>query len=108
MSDSDEEEDEDEDKIPDILAVNKSKEDKGPERVKIKLKLQEEDGKVHTVKIYKDDPFHSLVQKLKEKWNESQITLRIDGEDIPPGETPEGLHMEDDEIVDVHIRRSSR
>ncbi|KAL2628526.1 hypothetical protein R1flu_013212 [Riccia fluitans] len=78
-------------------------------REKITLQLQEQGGKIHVVKIFYDDTFEKLLAIFSEKIAKRPSTdfiLRFDGTTIDPRKTPKGLELEDEDMIEIHMKTS--
>ncbi|BBN07054.1 hypothetical protein MPTK1_4g00580 [Marchantia polymorpha subsp. ruderalis] len=78
-------------------------------REKIVLQLQEQDGKTHPVKLYLDDKLEKLFMIFAEKFAKrpvSNFTFRFDGRALDPQATPKELELEDEDIIEVHVKVS--
>ncbi|KAJ4848982.1 hypothetical protein Tsubulata_018721 [Turnera subulata] len=77
------------------------------ERAKIVIKIQ---GK-HEVKhfrVYKDEKFELLFKGYADKIKEDikNLVFVFDGEKVNPTATPDTLEMEDDDMIEVDVRKS--
>ncbi|XAR72303.1 hypothetical protein NMG60_11018894 [Bertholletia excelsa] len=77
------------------------------ERAKIVISFQEKEG-VNLFRVYKDEKFERLFKMYadKSKLNLQKLVFCFDGDKISPAATPEGLGMEDDDIIEVHVKSS--
>ncbi|MED6132299.1 hypothetical protein PIB30_017733 [Stylosanthes scabra] len=80
---------------------------KPTERPKILISIQDK-GERKPVRVYRDDKFERIFKMYAEKLgcDQKQIVLSFDGDKISPSETPDTLGMEDDDIVEVHVKPS--
>ncbi|KAJ9548868.1 hypothetical protein OSB04_021411, partial [Centaurea solstitialis] len=77
------------------------------ERPKIVISVQEKDG-LKQFRIYKDDKFERLFKMYADKGKHKveSLVFCFDGDKINPTATPSSLDMEDDDIIEVHIKSS--
>ncbi|KAH1231076.1 NFATC2-interacting protein [Glycine max] len=77
------------------------------ERAKIVVSVQDKDG-TKQIRMFMDDKFERIVKTYAEKikCNLKQIVLSFDGDKISSSETPASLGMEDDDIIEVHVKSS--
>ncbi|KVH96265.1 uncharacterized protein LOC112528433 [Cynara cardunculus var. scolymus] len=77
------------------------------ERPKIVISIQEKDG-LKQFRIYKDDKFERLFKMYADKVKHKieSLVFCFDGDKIDPKATPSSLEMEDDDIVEVHVKSS--
>ncbi|TKY50899.1 Small ubiquitin-related modifier 2-B [Spatholobus suberectus] len=77
------------------------------ERAKIVISVQDKDG-TKQIRMFMDDKFERIVKTYAEKikCDLKQIVLSFDGDKISSSETPAGLGMEDDDIIEVHVKSS--
>ncbi|MED6137515.1 hypothetical protein PIB30_118746 [Stylosanthes scabra] len=80
---------------------------KPTERPKILISIQDK-GERKPVRVYRDDKFDRIFKMYAEKLgcDQKQIVLSFDGDKISPSETPDTLGMEDDDIIEVHVKSS--
>ncbi|RDX82250.1 hypothetical protein CR513_36987 [Mucuna pruriens] len=92
------------------------------ERAKIVISVQDKDGtkQIRMFMVYNsfsrytlcrqctDDKFERIVKTYAEKikCDVKQIVLSFDGDKISSSETPASLGMEDDDIIEVHVKSS--
>ncbi|KAI4357731.1 hypothetical protein L6164_001662 [Bauhinia variegata] len=78
-----------------------------PERVKIVICIQNKDEQKQ-FRIYMDDKFERLFKMYaeKQKLDPKHLVFSFDGDKINPSQTPAGLEMEDDDIIEVHVKSS--
>ncbi|KAG1368070.1 NFATC2-interacting protein [Cocos nucifera] len=75
------------------------------ERKKIVISIQGKDGQKQ-FRVYSDDKFERLFKMYAEK---AQLKLEnlvfcFDGDKVSPTETPEGLGLENDDMLEVHVK----
>ncbi|KAI3729412.1 hypothetical protein L6452_18069 [Arctium lappa] len=77
------------------------------ERPKIVISIQEKDG-LKQFRVYKDDKFERLFKMYadKVKHKVESLVFCFDGDKIDPTATPSSLEMEDDDIIEVHVKSS--
>lgn len=77
------------------------------ERAKIVISIQEKDG-VKQFRVYKDEKFERLFKMYadKSKLDIQRLVFSFDGDKISPSTTPDGLGMEDDDMIEVNIKSS--
>ncbi|KAL6351000.1 hypothetical protein AAG906_031586 [Vitis piasezkii] len=77
------------------------------ERAKIVISIQDKDG-LKQFRIYMDDKFERLFKMYadKLKLDLKSLIFCFDGDKISPTATPDELGMEDNDIVEVHIKSS--
>ncbi|XP_031099559.1 uncharacterized protein LOC116003776 [Ipomoea triloba] len=77
------------------------------ERAKIIICFQDKDGAKQFL-VFMDDKFERLFKLYadKAKLNLQNLIFRFDGDRISPTETPHSLGMEDNDIVEVHVKPS--
>ncbi|XP_019164765.1 PREDICTED: uncharacterized protein LOC109160952 [Ipomoea nil] len=77
------------------------------ERAKIIICIQDKDGSKQ-FRVFMDDKFERLFKLYadKAKLNLQNLIFRFDGDKISPTATPHSLGMEDDDIVEVHVKPS--
>ncbi|CAJ1977471.1 unnamed protein product [Sphenostylis stenocarpa] len=75
------------------------------ERAKIVISVQDKDG-TKQIRMFMDDKFERIVKTYadKLKCDLKQIVLSFDGDKISSSETPANLGMEDDDIIEVHVK----
>ncbi|KAJ0447660.1 putative Rad60/SUMO-like domain, Ubiquitin-like domain superfamily [Helianthus annuus] len=77
------------------------------ERPKIVISIQDKDG-LKQFQTYKDDRFERLfkmyVDKVKNK--AENLAFCFDGDKVGPTATPISLELEDDDIIEVHVKSS--
>ncbi|XP_057427723.1 uncharacterized protein LOC130721015 isoform X2 [Lotus japonicus] len=78
---------------------------KPSERAKILISVQDKDG-TKQIRMFMDDTFERIVKTYAEKikCDLKQIVLSFDGDKISLSETPASLGMEDDDIIEVHVK----
>ncbi|XP_062145305.1 uncharacterized protein LOC133852553 [Alnus glutinosa] len=77
------------------------------ERVKIVISVQDKDGLKH-FRMYMDDKFERLFKMYadKVKLDIQNLVFCFDGDKISPAATPDDLGMEDNDIIEVHVKSS--
>ncbi|XP_028757832.1 uncharacterized protein LOC114716927 [Neltuma alba] len=80
---------------------------KPSERVKVVISIQDKDG-VKQFRVYMDDKFERIFKMYadKVKLDQTHLVFSFDGDRINPSQTPGGLGMEDDDIIEVHVKSS--
>ncbi|ESW14966.1 hypothetical protein PHAVU_007G033000 [Phaseolus vulgaris] len=75
------------------------------ERPKIVISVLDKDG-TKQIRMFMDDKFERIVKTYadKSKCDQKQIVLSFDGDKISSSETPASLGMEDDDIIEVHVK----
>lgn len=77
------------------------------ERAKIVIGIQDKDGVKH-FRVYMDDKFEKLRKMYadKVKLDVQTIAFSFDGDKISPTATPADLGMEDEDVIEVHVKAS--
>ncbi|KAL8248548.1 hypothetical protein R6Q59_005416 [Mikania micrantha] len=77
------------------------------ERPKIVVSIQDKDG-LKQFRIYMDDKFERLFKMYADKVKNKveNLVFCFDGEKIDPSTTPSSLEMEDDDMIEVHVKSS--
>ncbi|XP_061356539.1 uncharacterized protein LOC133300967 [Gastrolobium bilobum] len=77
------------------------------ERAKILISFQGKD-ETKQIRMFKDDKFERIVKIYAEKisCDLKQIVLSFDGDKVSLSETPASLGMEDNDIIEVHVKSS--
>ncbi|KAK6921689.1 Rad60/SUMO-like domain [Dillenia turbinata] len=77
------------------------------EKAKIVISIQAKD-EVKQFRVYKDDKFERLFKMYadKAKLDLKNLVFMFDGDKVCPTATPSGLDMEDDDIIEVHVKKS--
>ncbi|XP_004497023.1 uncharacterized protein [Cicer arietinum] len=80
---------------------------KPSERAKILISVQDKD-ETKQIRMFMDDKFERIIKTYadKRKCDLKQIVLSFDGDKISSSETPASLGMEDDDIIEVHVKSS--
>ncbi|OMO62042.1 Small ubiquitin-related modifier, SUMO [Corchorus capsularis] len=80
--------------------------DPSSERAKIVVSVQKEDECKH-FRIYMDDKFERLFNMYadKTKLDLQSLVFSFDGDKISPADTPASLEMEDDDLIEVHVKK---
>lgn len=88
-------------------AVAKSQKAASSERPKIVITVQDKDGEKQ-FRIFRDDKFERLFKLYgdKVKLGIKGLIFSFDGVKVSPTESPDGLGMEDDDIIEVHVKSS--
>ncbi|XAR52461.1 hypothetical protein NMG60_11020557 [Bertholletia excelsa] len=75
------------------------------ERAKIVVSIQDKEG-LKQFRVYKDDKFEPLFKMYadRSKLDLQKLVFCFDGDKINPTAHPEALGMEDDDIIEVHIK----
>ncbi|KAK7357730.1 hypothetical protein VNO80_17026 [Phaseolus coccineus] len=75
------------------------------ERPKIVISVLDKDG-TKQIRMFMDDKFERIVKTYadKIKCDQKRIVLSFDGDKISPSETPASVGMEDDDIIEVHVK----
>lgn len=87
--------------------VVKEKSSEHSERAKILISVQDKAG-TKQIRMFMDDKFERIVKTYAEKikCDLKQIVLSFDGDKISSSETPASLGMEDEDIIEVHVKSS--
>lgn len=77
------------------------------ERAKLVIGIQDKDGLKH-FRVYMDDKFERLFKLYadKTKLDVKNLVFCFDGDKINPAATPDSLEMEDNDIIEVHVKSS--
>ncbi|KAK9276821.1 hypothetical protein L1049_006358 [Liquidambar formosana] len=77
------------------------------ERAKIIISVQDKDG-LKQFRMYMDDKFERLFKMYadKVKLDLQSLAFCFDGDKISSSTTPDGLGMEDNDIIEVHVKSS--
>ncbi|KAK1423102.1 hypothetical protein QVD17_18397 [Tagetes erecta] len=77
------------------------------DRPKIVISIQDKDG-LKQFRIYKDDKFEKLFKMYADKVKNKveNLVFCFDGDKIGPSTTPSSLEMEDDDMIEVHVKSS--
>ncbi|KAF2310913.1 hypothetical protein GH714_018389 [Hevea brasiliensis] len=77
------------------------------ERAKIVISVQDKD-ELKQFRMYKDDKFERLFKMYadKVKLNIQSLVFSFDGDKVRPTVTPDNLGMEDEDIIEVHVKKS--
>ncbi|XP_030529296.1 uncharacterized protein LOC115740066 isoform X2 [Rhodamnia argentea] len=77
------------------------------ERAKIVISIQDKDGPKQ-FRVFLDDKFERLFKLYADrvKLNQENLVFTFDGEKISPSATPCSLGMEDEDILEVHVKSS--
>ncbi|KAI3825060.1 hypothetical protein L1987_06536 [Smallanthus sonchifolius] len=75
------------------------------ERPKIVISIQDKDG-LKQFRIYMDDKFERLFKMYADKVKNKveNLVFCFDGDKIDPSTTPGSLEMEDDDMIEVHVK----
>ncbi|KAL2485107.1 Ubiquitin-like superfamily protein [Abeliophyllum distichum] len=76
-----------------------------PKRAKVVISIQDKD-ELKQFRVYTDDKFERLFKMYadKAKLDVKQLVFCFDGDKISPAESPGSLGMEDDDIIEVHVK----
>ncbi|CAH9114745.1 unnamed protein product [Cuscuta europaea] len=88
-------------------SVAEQKRKPSSERAKIVICIQDNEGSKQ-YRVFKDDKFERLFQIYadKAKLSLQNISFRFDGDKVNLTDTPDSLGMEDNDIVEVHVKPS--
>lgn len=77
------------------------------DRTKIVISIQDKAG-TKQYRIFADDRFEQLFKKYAQKVNTdiNNLVFTFDGDKISPSSTPQTLGMEDDDLIEVHVKSS--
>ncbi|KAM0058595.1 putative Rad60/SUMO-like domain, Ubiquitin-like domain superfamily [Helianthus debilis subsp. tardiflorus] len=77
------------------------------ERPKIVISIQDKDG-LKQFRIYKDDRFERLFKMYADKVKNKaeNLVFCFDGDKVDPTATPSSLELEDDDMIEVHVKSS--
>ncbi|KAK6146837.1 hypothetical protein DH2020_020706 [Rehmannia glutinosa] len=77
------------------------------ERSKLVISIQDKDG-LKQFRVYVDDKFERLFKMYadRSKLDVKNLVFCFDGDKISPAETPNSLGMEEDDIIEVHVKSS--
>ncbi|XP_050225969.1 uncharacterized protein LOC126675378 [Mercurialis annua] len=77
------------------------------ERAKIIISIQDKEG-TKQFRVYKDDKFERLFKLYadKVKLNIQKLVFSFDGDKVNPIATPDSLDMEDNDIIEVDVKKS--
>lgn len=77
------------------------------ERAKILISVQDKD-ETKQIRMFMDDRFERIIKTYAEKMkcDLKQIVLSFDGDKISSSQTPASLDMEDNDIIEVHVKSS--
>lgn len=75
------------------------------DRKKIVISIQDKDGQKQ-FRMYTDDNFERLFQMYADKVKSTveSLVFLFDGDKVSPTATPEGLGLEDDDMIEVHLK----
>ncbi|KAL6505775.1 hypothetical protein OROHE_023154 [Orobanche hederae] len=78
-----------------------------PERSKLVISIQDKDG-LKQFRVYKDDKFERIFKMYadKSKLDVKNLVFCFDGDKVRAAETPDSLGMEEDDIIEVHVKSS--
>ena len=68
------------------------------------MKIRNPQGKITPLKLFTDDPFAQIYHLYAEKVAKcprGALQLKFGGDLIKDSDTPESLHMDDDDFIDV-------
>ncbi|GER32801.1 small ubiquitin-related modifier [Striga asiatica] len=86
-----------------------NKEPLKPPKERSKLVISIQDKEEHKqFRVYKDDKFERLFKMYagRCKLDVKNLVFCFDGDKVSPSETPDSLGMEDDDIIEVHVKSS--
>ncbi|XVE75248.1 hypothetical protein DITRI_Ditri12bG0080500 [Diplodiscus trichospermus] len=92
---------------PSFDAVAEQPKNPAPERAKIVISMQNKD-ECKQFRVYMDDKFERLFSMYadKAKLDLQSLVFSFDGDKISLDATPASLGMEDDDIIEVHVKKS--
>ncbi|KAL8531762.1 hypothetical protein ACS0TY_008383 [Phlomoides rotata] len=75
------------------------------ERTKLVISIQDKDGVRH-FRVFMDDKFERLFKMYadKTKLDVKRLVFTFDGDKISPSQTPDSLGMEENDIIEVHVK----
>ncbi|CAI9096122.1 OLC1v1032201C1 [Oldenlandia corymbosa var. corymbosa] len=75
------------------------------DRPKIVISLQDQNGPTQ-YRVFKDDPLEKVFKKFAEKveLDLQSLVFVFDGDKVSPKATPAALEMEENEIIEVHVK----
>ncbi|KAL6566367.1 hypothetical protein OROGR_001982 [Orobanche gracilis] len=78
-----------------------------PERSKLVISIQDKNG-LKQFRVYKDDKFERVFKMYadKSKLDVKNLVFCFDGDKVSAAETPDSLGMEEDDIIEVHVKSS--
>ncbi|CAA0839827.1 Ubiquitin-like superfamily protein [Striga hermonthica] len=90
---------------PPPKTVNKEPLKPPKERSKLVISIQDKEGHKQ-FRVYKDDKFERLFKMYADrcKLDVKNLVFCFDGDKVSPSETPDSLGMEDDDIIEVHVK----
>lgn len=96
----------DEEKVPEVKAVQVQQKNPSHERPKLVVSIQDKDGQKQ-FRIYADDKFERFFKTYadKVKLDVKSLVFSFDGDKIPPTTTPNSLGMEDNDIIEVDVKK---
>ncbi|KAK4399984.1 Amino-acid permease BAT1 [Sesamum angolense] len=88
-------------------SVNKEPSEPPPEREKLVISIQDKDG-LKQFRVYMDDKFERLFKMYADrlKLDVKNLVFCFDGDKVSPAETPASLGMEENDIIEVHVKSS--
>ncbi|XVF02209.1 hypothetical protein REPUB_Repub04eG0156200 [Reevesia pubescens] len=91
---------------PSLDAVTDQPKNPASERAKIVISIQNKD-ELKQFRVYMDDKFERLFSLYadKAKLDLKSLVFSIDGDKISSAATPGSLGMEDDDIIEVHVKK---
>ncbi|KAL1568389.1 pescadillo [Salvia divinorum] len=77
------------------------------ERAKLVISIQDKDG-LKQFRVYMDDKFERLfkIYAEKSKLDVKNLVFCFDGDKVNPDQTPNSLGMEENDILEVHVKSS--
>lgn len=93
-----------EEKAPVVEAVRQK--NSSCERAKLVISIQDKDGQKQ-FRVYADDKFERLFKMYadKVKLDVKSLVFSFDGDKVAPTTTPNSLGMEDNDIIEVHLKK---
>ncbi|KAI3453074.1 hypothetical protein Pfo_009737 [Paulownia fortunei] len=88
-------------------SVTKEPSEAPHERAKIVISIQDKDG-LKQFRVFLDDKFERLFKMYagRSKLDVKNLVFCFDGDKISPAETPDSLGMEENDIIEVHVKSS--
>ncbi|KAL0372658.1 UNVERIFIED_CONTAM: Amino-acid permease BAT1 [Sesamum calycinum] len=88
-------------------SVTKEPSEPPPEREKLVISIQDKDG-LKQFRVYMDDKFERLFKMYADrlKLDVKNLVFCFDGDKVSPAETPASLGMEENDIIEVHVKSS--
>lgn len=78
-----------------------------PDKEKLVISIQDKDG-LKQFRVYMDDKFERLFKMYADriKLDVKNLVFCFDGDKVSPAETPASLGMEENDIIEVHVKSS--